>query len=126
MDFLNQAVDVGGHDQQIARRGGTWIPIGVRRFTRHEHGRTCVGLDFLLAKANAESSFQDVPGFIVAAMKMRRGDETRWTWRTAWVAPLGNHKGIGDRTDDLPSEWRSNFRPAHGCASLKKIRRGYT
>src|SRR5947208_1786511 len=54
-------------------------------------------------------------------MKMRRGDEARWTWGTAWVAPLGDHKSIGDRTDDLPSEWRSNFRPAHRRADQARL-----
>src|SRR5438093_6564476 len=49
-------------------------------------------------------SFQHVPRFIVTAMKMRRGDQTRRTWGTTRVAPFGDHKSIVDRTEDLRSE----------------------
>jgi hypothetical protein len=33
-----------------------------------------VGLDFLVANLNAQSTFQHVPRFVIVAMKMTRGD----------------------------------------------------
>src|SRR6267143_657459 len=120
VDFLNQSINVGRHDQQISDWVRAWIPVGVRRSAWHEHSRARVGLNFLFANLNAQSAFQHVPRFVVVPMKMRQGDQTWRTGRTAWVAPLGDHKRIGDRTDDLPSEWRSNFRPTHRRAARKR------
>jgi len=74
----------------------------------------------------SQSAFQHVPRFVVAAMKMRRGRSDWRTWRTAWVAPLGDHKRIGDRTHDLPSSEEQFSSNSIGRASSKKIKRGYT
>src|SRR5467141_966554 len=100
VDFLNQTIDVSGHNQQITNGPRAGIPVGVRRCVWHENSRACAGFDYFRANANAQSTLQHVPRFIVIAMKMRRGDEAGRAWRTAGVAPLGDHKGIIARTDD--------------------------
>src|SRR5713226_2349925 len=94
VDFLNQTINVSGHHQQIADGLRAGIPVCMRRSARHEHRRSCAGLDFLFANPNVQSTLQHVPRFIVAPMKMWRGNEPRRTGWTAWVTPLGDHKGI--------------------------------
>src|SRR5260370_41428826 len=76
VDFLNQAIDVGGHYQQIAGRIRAGIPVGGRRCAWHENSRARATLDYLPANSNAQSTLQAVPRFILTPMKMRRSDET--------------------------------------------------
>src|ERR1700688_671830 len=45
VDFLNQGVNIRGHDEQIPDSSGPRIPIGVRRSPRYEHTRAGLGLD---------------------------------------------------------------------------------
>src|SRR6266481_227918 len=126
VDCLNQSIDVGSHDQQIASSERAGIPIRVRSSTRHEHGRTRVSLDFLIANANAEGAFEHIPRFIVVAMKMGRGDETGLARGTTRIAPFGDDKGIVNRADDLSGERRGDSRRIHMRASSKKVKFGYT
>ncbi len=39
MDSLDQAEDVGSHNEEVAKASGTGIPVGVGRSTRNEHAR---------------------------------------------------------------------------------------
>ena len=92
MDFLNQPVDVGGHDQQVASRGRAGIPVRVRRSAWHEYGRASVGLNFLLANPNTQSAFEHVPRFVIVAVKMKWSNPARRSGRTARIFPLGDHE----------------------------------
>jgi hypothetical protein len=60
----------------------------------------------MLTDLNVQSTFQHVPSLIVTTMKMPRRDEPRRAWWTAWVPPLGDHKCIVDRADDLSGKQR--------------------
>src|SRR5580700_5974650 len=49
VDFLNQGVNIRGHDEQIPDSSGPRIPISVRRSPRYEHTRAGMSLDFVLS-----------------------------------------------------------------------------
>ena|ERR1700675_3488943 len=53
VDFLNQGVNIRGHDEQIPDRSGSRIPIGMHRSPWYEHTRAGVSLDLVLSDQNA-------------------------------------------------------------------------
>ncbi len=75
VDFLNQSVNIRGHDEQIPDRTGSRIPIGMRRSPRYEHTRAGLGLDFVLSHQNAQRSFKHMPCFVVAMVHMQWRDK---------------------------------------------------
>ncbi len=94
VDALDQAKDVGSHDEEVASGAGTGIPVGVGRSTRNEHARSGWGLHVLIANLHAQGAFEDVPGFVVGVVEVARSDQA---WRTGWaagVSPLGDNERI--------------------------------
>src|SRR5258708_9285523 len=49
VDFLNQGVNIRGHDEQIPDSSGPRIPIGARRSPRYEHTRAGMSLALVLS-----------------------------------------------------------------------------
>jgi hypothetical protein len=74
VDFLNQRKNTGSHNQQIPNTPRTGVPEGVRGTTWDENAGTSLGLNFIFTGLHAKSSFQHVPRFIVAVMKVARSD----------------------------------------------------
>jgi hypothetical protein len=98
VDALDQAKDVGGHNEEVARRIGTGIPVGVGRSTRNQDGGAGSGFHVLIANLHTQGAFQHVPGFIVGAMEVPRSDEPRRARRATGVSPFGDHERIVGRT----------------------------
>ena len=94
MDSLDQAEDVGGHDQQVAKASRAGIPIGVRRAARNEDGGTCARFDFVFAGLDPKGSFQHVPCFVVFMVDVTRSDKPRWPGGAACILPLGDDERI--------------------------------
>src|SRR5216684_4752644 len=88
VDFLNQSIDIRGHDQQISQSLGPRIPIRVRSSSRHKNARARTSLDFIVAGANPQGPLDHVPYFIVGVMKMQWCDEARRSGRTTRVLPF--------------------------------------
>ena len=74
MEALDQAKDVGGHDQEVA--GGAWagIPVGVGSSTGNQDGGAGLGFDIVVANLHDEGAFEDVPGFVIGVVKMAWSD----------------------------------------------------
>ena len=70
VDFLNQTENVGRHNQQIADRSRSGIPIRMGGSSRYEHGRPCASLDLVFAGPYAERSLKDIPGFVVTVVNV--------------------------------------------------------
>lgn len=49
VNFLNEPVNVGSHDEEVSRGYGGRIPISVRSATRNEDSRSSAGFDVLVA-----------------------------------------------------------------------------
>src|ERR1700730_14532779 len=93
VNFLNQAINVRGHHQEIPHWSRPRIPIGVRGSPAHKSRRTRVGFDLALADSYAQAAFQDIPSLIVAMVEVHGSDKARRAWGTAGGPPLGDHKG---------------------------------
>jgi len=94
VDALDQAKDIGSHDEEVASGAGTGIPVGVGRSTRNEHARSGWGLHVLIANLHTQGAFENVPGFVVGVVEVARSDQE---WRTGWaagVSPLGDDEGV--------------------------------
>src|SRR2546430_17172345 len=113
MDFLDQAVDVRGHHQQVPGRGWLRIPIAVGSPAGNQDPRACSSLELAIANANAERSFQYVPGFIICEVNMKRGNQPWRSWRGAGITPFGNDKIVFRGTENLTSKGRSDHRRRH-------------
>jgi hypothetical protein len=96
VDFLNQGVNIRGHDEQIPDRSGSRIPIGMRRSPRYEDTRAGLGLDLVLSHQNAQRSFKHIPCFVVAMVHMQGRDKPGWFVETACVLPLGDNESVAD------------------------------
>ena len=101
VDALDQAKDVGSHDEEVARGAGTGIPVGVGRSTGNQHGGSGSGFHVLIANLHTQGAFQHVPGFVIGVVDVPGSDKARRARRTASVAPLGNHKRIIGRTQGV-------------------------
>ena len=75
MDFLDKAVNVGGHHKEITNRSRPRIPIGVRGTFRYEDGGSGANLNVGVADADAQNALEDIPSLVVAVMKVERSDE---------------------------------------------------
>lgn len=98
MDTLDQAKDVGSHDQKVAKAPGAGVPVGVWGAARDEDGGAGASFDFVIAGLHAECSFEDVPGFVIIAVDVTRSDQTRRAWGPTRILPLGDDEGIIWRT----------------------------
>jgi hypothetical protein len=70
MDFLDQAKDGRRHDEQISDGCRSWIPIGVRRTSWHEHTRPGASLHLIITNANAEGAFEYTPRLVITVVEM--------------------------------------------------------
>src|SRR5579859_1277220 len=89
MDILNQLMDPAGHDQQVAKRAGAWIPVGMDGASWYKHACSSLGLDFLISNPHAQDTLKDIPGLIIGVVHMRWRNEPR---RSAEVSPFCDHK----------------------------------
>jgi hypothetical protein len=90
MDGLDEAGDVGRHHKQVAGSFGAGIPVGVRSAARDEDGGAGADFDVVVSDADDESAFEDVPGFVVGAVEVQRGDEAGRTGGRAGILPFGD------------------------------------
>ena len=94
VDSLDQAEDVRRHNQQVPNTSGTRIPKGVRRTAGDDHGGTSGSFNFVFTGLHAQSSFQNVPGFVVAVVDMAWGNQAWRPRRAAGILPLGDDERI--------------------------------
>jgi hypothetical protein len=106
VNLLNQAIDICGHDEQVASGIGRWIPVGVRCPAWNEDSRSRIRFDDFAADLYVECALQDVPSFIIPVMDVERSDESRRSGRTAIGTPLGDNEVISDGTHHLTGKWR--------------------
>jgi hypothetical protein len=106
VNCLDQAIDIGRHDEQIAERLGIRIPVSVRGAPRYEHRRARAGLDFIFPSLYAQGAFHDVPGLVVVLMQVERSDPTRRSWRRTGIAPFGDHERIIRRAENIAGKRR--------------------
>jgi len=111
---LNQTISVRGHHQQIPRRSWPRIPIRMRRPSTYQYPRTRSRFDYVRPGADTQIPLQHIPGFIVVAVKVKRSNPARWTWRTTRILPLRDHKRIASGTENTPRE-RLGRQSAHSC-----------
>ena len=84
MDSLDQAEDVGSHNEEVAKASGTGIPVGVERSTRNEHARFGSSFDVLVANLHAQSAFEHVPGLVVVMVDVTGGRLVAEDLRDRW------------------------------------------
>jgi hypothetical protein len=92
MDILNQPINLRGHHEQVSNQPGAWIPIRVRRASRHKNGRARHGLHYILPHPNTQRALENIPGLIIVAMEVQGSDPSRRPRRSVRVLPLGDHE----------------------------------
>ena len=94
VNSLDQAENVGGHDEKVPKAAGACVPVGVRCSARDENGRTGAGFDFVFTGLHAEDAFEHVPGFVIVVVEVARGDQARGICGAAGVLPFGDDERI--------------------------------
>src|SRR5258708_34649889 len=92
VQFIDQLPDIRRHNEEIARSSRAGIPVRMRDTTWREHGCPSRSLDLLVTEAECQHPLKDIPCLITGVMKMRRGDEARWTHRGTRIGPFSNHE----------------------------------
>ena len=104
VDGLNETVNARGHDEKVAGSFGAGVPISVRSAAGNEDGGARAGFDFVFADLDAEDSFENVPGFVIAVMDVAGSDVPGRTGRAAGIAPFGDDEVVRGRPDDVAGE----------------------
>jgi hypothetical protein len=73
----------------------------VRRPARNHHAGTGAEFDVVVAEFYAENSFENVPGFIIAAMEVQRRDVSRLGRDAACILPFGDHEIIDGGAENV-------------------------
>ena len=110
---LYQPEDSRSHDQQIASRIGSRIPVGMDGTSWDEYPGASGSFAYFIADLNAQRSFQYIPCFIVATMKVAGSNETRWTSRSAGIAPLRHDEVILKGAEHVSGQWRCDKSLVH-------------
>lgn len=77
MDCLDEVVDPGRHDEEIPGGEGTRIPICVGGSARDDSGAARTEFELLVATADTEHTFKDVPSFVVGVVEVP-GRDVSW------------------------------------------------
>ena len=101
---LDKTVNARGHDEKVAGQCDTGVPVSVRSAAWDEDGGARAGFDFVFADLDAEDSFENVPGFVIATMQMAGRDIARRAGRAAGIAPFGDDEVVRGRPDDVAGE----------------------
>src|SRR5947209_13104909 len=91
---LDQAVDARGHHEQVARRLGRGVPVGVGRPAPHEQRPAGGHRAFLVAHAKAQLALQHDPRLVVGTMHVQA--RYRAPGMRSGVRPVGDHEGLAD------------------------------
>lgn len=111
---LDKGVNARGHDEEIASGFRTGIPVCVGDAARNENGGAGARLNFFVTNLNAENSFDDIPGFVVAVMHVSGSNVPRRPGRCPGVAPFGDDEVVRWRAYDVSREGWSDKGRAHG------------
>ena len=68
VNCLDQVIDVGSHDEQIAYSSRTRIPERVGGSPRNENGGAGAGLHHIFADLYMQHPFEHIPGFVVVTV----------------------------------------------------------
>lgn len=109
----NQAVDIGGHDEQVSKRFRSRIPVCMWSASRHQDTGAGAGFDDLVPRADAENALKDIPGLVVVVVQMQRGDQPGLCGNTAFVLPLGDYEIVVRRPDGISGQRRRENGRSH-------------
>ena len=110
MDALDEAEDIGGHNQEVSCGACAGIPVSVGSSTGNQDGGAGLGFDVIVANLHDEGALEDIPGFVIGVVEMARSDEARRAWWAASVSPFGDDEGVVGRAQTIARERWSDHR----------------
>ena len=101
---VDKTVNARGHDEEVAGQREAGVPVSVRCAAGNEDGGAGAGFDFVFADLDAEDSFENVPGFVIAVMDVAGSDVPGRAGRAAGIAPFGDDEVVRGRPDNVAGE----------------------